>query len=78
MHFQFLKEVGLESKGNIGTPRGKFISYIKENMMMSKGYICHLVREDDVDAEQTTLQSIPVVNEFRDVFPEDLPGLPPE
>ncbi|XP_049392405.1 uncharacterized protein LOC125856809 [Solanum stenotomum] len=25
-----------------------------------------------------TLQSVPVVNEFPDVFPEDLPGLPPE
>jgi hypothetical protein len=25
-----------------------------------------------------TLESIPVVNEFEDVFPEDLPGLPPD
>ena len=45
---------------------------------MSKGYICHLVRVRNLDAEPPTLQSIPVVNEFPDVFPEDLPSLPPE
>ncbi|KAH0669565.1 hypothetical protein KY289_024058 [Solanum tuberosum] len=46
--------------------------------MMSKGYICHLVRVKNIDADPPSLQSIPVVNEFPDVFPEDLPGLPPE
>ena len=46
--------------------------------MISKGYICHLVRVRDMEAESPTLQSVPVVNEFVDVFPEDLPGLPPE
>ena len=42
-HFQFPKEAVLEWKGNIGAPRGKFISYLKAKKMMSKGYICHLV-----------------------------------
>ena len=32
----------------------------------------------DVGAESPTLQSVQVVNEFIDVFPEKLPGLPPE
>jgi len=31
-----------------------------------------------VEAEPPTLQYVPVVNEFIDVFPEELPGLPPE
>ena len=35
-------------------------------------------RVKNVDAEPPTFQSIPVVNEFPDVFPEGLPGLPPE
>ncbi|XP_049374045.1 uncharacterized protein LOC125839117 [Solanum verrucosum] len=74
LHLHFPKEVVLEWKGNIGTPRGKFISYFKAKKMMSKGYICHLVRVRNIDVEPPTLQSIPVVNEF----PEDLPGLPPE
>ena len=34
-------------------------------------------RVKNVDAEPPTFQSIPVVNEFPDVFPENLPGLPP-
>ncbi|KAH0706063.1 hypothetical protein KY285_010594 [Solanum tuberosum] len=74
LHFHFPKEAVLEWKGNIGTSRGKFISSFKAKKMMSKGYICHLVRVRNIDAEPPTLQSIPVVNEF----PEDLPGLPPE
>ncbi|XP_049397246.1 uncharacterized protein LOC125861371 [Solanum stenotomum] len=78
VHFQFPKEAILEWKGNIGAPRGKFISYLKAKKMVSKGYICHLVRVKNIDAEPPTLQSISVVNEFSDVFPGDLPGLPPE
>uniref|UniRef100_M1DFX3 Gag-pol protein n=1 Tax=Solanum tuberosum TaxID=4113 RepID=M1DFX3_SOLTU len=74
VHFYFPKEAVLEWKGNIGAPRGKFISYLKAKKMISKGYICHLVRVKNIDAEPPTLQSIPVVNEF----PEDLPGLPPK
>ncbi|KAH0643735.1 hypothetical protein KY290_035193 [Solanum tuberosum] len=32
----------------------------------------------DTDKEPMTLQSIPIVNEFPMVFPDDLPGIPPE
>lgn len=33
-----------------------------------------------IDARKNAIpiEEIPVVNEFRDVFPEDLPGLPPD
>ena len=39
------------------------------------GYLAYVVevREDDV-----RLEDIPVVREFPDVFPDDLPGLPPD
>ncbi|CAN4093783.1 unnamed protein product [Withania somnifera] len=76
--FNFPNEAILEWEGNVGAPRGKFISYLKTRKMMSKGYICHLVRVRDMDAKPPTLQSAPVVNEFIDVFPEELPGLPLE
>ena len=46
--------------------------------MIQKGYIYHLVRVHDTAAEISTLQSVPVVSEFPDVFPDELPGLPPE
>ncbi|XP_075095211.1 uncharacterized protein LOC142173505 [Nicotiana tabacum] len=32
----------------------------------------------DADAQIPTLQSVPIVNEFPKVFPEDLPGVPPD
>ena len=32
----------------------------------------------DIKAEAPTFQSVPVVNEFPDVFPEEHPGLSPE
>ena len=46
--------------------------------MVRKGYIYHLVWVYDIKAETPTLQSVPVVNEFPDVFPEELPSLPPK
>jgi len=36
VHFHFPKETVFEWKGNIGAPRGKFISYIKAKNIMSK------------------------------------------
>lgn len=31
----------------------------------------------DVSKELTSLESVPIVREFSNVFPEDLPGMPP-
>jgi len=78
VRFQFPGEPVIEWKGNIATPKGRFISYLKARKMISKGYIYHLVRVRDAEAKLPTLQSIPVVNEFPDVFPDELTGLPPE
>ncbi|WMV58065.1 hypothetical protein MTR67_051450 [Solanum verrucosum] len=44
--------------------------------MISKGCIYHRVR--DMDFETLTLESVPVVNEFSEVFPDDLLGIPLE
>ncbi|KAH0746375.1 hypothetical protein KY285_008032 [Solanum tuberosum] len=46
--------------------------------MISKGYLYHLVRVKDSSSESPTLESVPVVNEFLEVFPEDLDGVPPD
>ena len=58
------------------SPKGKFISYLKARKMIRKDYLYHLVRVYELEAEVPTLQSIPVVNEFPDVFLDELPGLP--
>ncbi|XP_070041079.1 uncharacterized protein [Nicotiana tomentosiformis] len=78
VRFQFTGEPILEWKGNTVSPRGKFISYLKARKMIRKGYIYHLVRVQDMKVESPTIQSIPMVNEFLDVFHDELPGLPPE
>ncbi|WMV50401.1 hypothetical protein MTR67_043786 [Solanum verrucosum] len=44
--------------------------------MISKGCIYHLVRVKDTDSETPTIRSVPIINEFLEVFPNDLPGIP--
>ena len=39
-----------------------------------KGYLAHVV---DARSDEVRLEDVPVVREFLDVFPDDLPGLPP-
>ncbi|XP_055822073.1 uncharacterized protein LOC129890566 [Solanum dulcamara] len=45
--------------------------------MISKGCIYHLVRVRDTNSKGPTLASVPIVNEFSYVFPNDLLGVPP-
>ena len=40
-----------------------------------KGYLAHVV---DARSNEVRLEDVPVVREFLDVFPDDLPGLPLE
>ncbi|WMV08783.1 hypothetical protein MTR67_002168 [Solanum verrucosum] len=44
--------------------------------MISKGCIYHLVWVRDMDSETLTIESVPIVNEFSDVFPVDPPDIP--
>ena len=58
--------------------KGKFISCLKAQKLISKGCVYHIVHVRDVDADIPFLESVSIVSEFPDVFPEDLPGIPPE
>ena len=53
------------------------ISNLKANKMMSKGLLCDLVSVIDLDHEIPSMDSLPVVNEFQDVFPDYFPRVPP-
>ena len=56
----------------------QFISYLKFRKMISKGYLYHLVSVKDSSLETPSLELVPEVCEFPEVFPKDLLGVPPE
>ena len=45
------------------------VSHIKANKMMSKELLCHFVSVNDLDHDIPSLGSVPIVNDFLDVFP---------
>ena len=52
------------------------ISVIQANKMLRKACQGYLVYAIESGNSEMQLAEVPVVNEFFDVFPEDLPGLP--
>jgi len=51
---------------------------LKACKLISKGCIYHIVRVKDVESETPPLESVPIVREFPEVFPDDWPSFPPE
>jgi hypothetical protein len=56
------------------TPDGKELESISEPVVTAKGLSNH-AKVNQLDASQES--EVPVVNEFHDVFPEELPGMLP-
>ena len=46
--------------------------------MIQKGCEAYLSHVIDTRKTEAKLEDIPVVNEFQDMFPVELPGLPPD
>ncbi|XP_070026298.1 uncharacterized protein [Nicotiana sylvestris] len=78
VRFQFPNEEVLEWKGSSASLVGKFISYLKAQRMIGKRCLAYLAHVINPESEPPALQSVPIVREFPEVFPDDLPGLPPE
>ena len=78
MRFQFPNELERECEGHESSLVGQIVSHLKVNKMIAKGYLCHLVRVNDLDQDVPSIVLVSTVNEFPDVFLEDLPGIPPE
>jgi hypothetical protein len=56
------------------TPGGKELEFVTEMVVTAKG-VTNRAKGNQLEASQGS--EVPVVNEFLDVFPEDLPGMPP-
>jgi hypothetical protein len=57
------------------TPEGKEMEFVVEPVVTTKG-VANCVNVNQLDASQGS--EVLVVNEFPDVFPEELPGTPPD
>ena len=77
VRFHFPNEEELVWEGYNCSRPSPLISNLQANKIMSKGLLCHLVSVNDLDHDIPSIDLVPVVNEFLDVFLEDLPGVPP-
>jgi hypothetical protein len=57
------------------TPEGKEMEFVEKPVVTAKG-VANRVNVNQLDASQGS--EVPVVNEFPDVFPEELLGMPPD
>ncbi|GJY09945.1 putative reverse transcriptase domain-containing protein [Tanacetum coccineum] len=64
-------------KGNEGVSRLKVISCIKARKYVEKGSQLFLAHVTEKEPSEKRLQDVPVICDFPEVFPDDLPGLPP-
>ncbi|XP_070010226.1 uncharacterized protein [Nicotiana sylvestris] len=78
IRLEFPNEPVVEWKGDNVVHKGWLISYLKAIKMIKKGCIYHLVRVTGTDVEAPSLESVPVVNEFSVIFPDELPRILPD
>jgi hypothetical protein len=57
------------------TPEGKEMEFVAELVVTTKGVANH-AKVNQLDASQGS--KVPMVHEFPDVFPVELPGMPPD
>ncbi|XP_074323235.1 uncharacterized protein LOC141660172 [Apium graveolens] len=63
---------GSQPKGEV-----KLISALKASKLLSKGCDGYLAFVKDTSKDEPRIEDYPVVKEYEDVFPDELPGLPP-
>ncbi|KAH0657756.1 hypothetical protein KY289_026504 [Solanum tuberosum] len=56
----------------------KVVSFVWDRKLVGQGCLAYLAHIRDVEVESPSIESIPVVSEFREVFPTDLFGMPPD
>ncbi|XP_070054978.1 uncharacterized protein [Nicotiana tomentosiformis] len=76
--FSFIGENSIIIRGEVGTFVSKFISYLKARKLVISGCLAYLAHVRDMKVGSPVLESVSIVKEFSDVFPDDLPGIPPD
>ncbi|XP_070011409.1 uncharacterized protein [Nicotiana sylvestris] len=68
----------LEWKDSSISSSSRVISFLKAQHLVEKGCLAYLAYVRDTIAESLMIDSVPVVPEFADAFPSNLPGMPPD
>ncbi|XP_070003103.1 uncharacterized protein [Nicotiana sylvestris] len=68
----------LEWRGTPDHSTIRVISYVKARHMVEKGCLAYLAYVRDSNAEVPSMDSVPVVGEFPELFPADLQRMPPD
>ena len=68
----------VEWKSVSGSYPSKVISFIRAQRLVETWCLSYLVFIRDTSVEPPPMESVPMVQEFPDVFPSDLPGVPPD
>ncbi|GJX47341.1 putative reverse transcriptase domain-containing protein [Tanacetum coccineum] len=64
-------------EGNRNNSRLKIVSCIKARKYIEKGCELFLAQVTEQESKEKRLEDVPVIRDFPEVFPEELPGLPP-
>ncbi|GJS11935.1 putative reverse transcriptase domain-containing protein [Tanacetum coccineum] len=72
-----VKNKTLEIVGDRGTSRLKIISCIKASKYIERGHQLFVAHVTEKEPKEKRLEDVPVIRDFPEVFPDDLPGLPP-
>ena len=78
VNFQISKELIFSFDRSTGTTPPCIISFVQARQMLRKGCRGYLVSIKNKEHDELKLQNISIVNEFLDVFIDDLIGLPPD
>ncbi|KAK1427604.1 hypothetical protein QVD17_16293 [Tagetes erecta] len=63
--------------GDKPTKRLKIISCLKTMRCLNKGCLAYLISVSD-NSKTKKIEEVPIVSEYPDVFPNELPGIPPD
>ncbi|GJY81634.1 putative reverse transcriptase domain-containing protein [Tanacetum coccineum] len=72
-----VKDKTLIVEGDRSTSRLKIISCIKASKYIERGHQLFVAHVTKKEPKEKRLEDVPVIRDFPEVFPDDLPGLPP-